>query len=176
MTEEHSKMEINLIIDRPTLVSKTRHYTEWSLQVLGWILWVFFIHPLIMIILWYVAFRFFNYQMFKLGGISNPKYFSAGAGVLLIIYAGMLIWSKYNAYRFRGKEKRRSSGTATPEKMAAYYKVKPENIIDLQNSRNVDVYFPEGDIVEISSDKASRFRALYAPQNKEKHHDGNITA
>jgi uncharacterized SAM-dependent methyltransferase len=87
----------------------------------------------------------------------------------------MFSWNRYNAYRFRGKDKRRSSGAATPERMSEYYKVKPENIIDLQNSKNVDVYFLKDDIIEIGSENTSKFRALYAPQNQEKHHDKNIT-
>lgn len=172
--DEQKKIVANLIIDRPTLVSKTRHYTEWTLQVMGWILWALFIRPLFIVVLWYTAFRFFSYQMFKLEGIENPKYFSLGAGVLLLIYVGMFAWSRYNAYRFRGKDKRRSSGAATPERMAEYYKVKPENIIDLQNSKNVDVYFLEDDIIELTSEKNLKFKALYAPQNQGKHHDKNI--
>ena len=94
--------------------------------------------------------------------------------VIVFIYVGMFSWSRYNAYRFRGKDKRRSSGAATPEKMAEYYKVEPENIIDLQNSKNVDVYFLGNDIIELNSEKTSKFRALYAPQNQGKHHDRNI--
>ena len=171
---EKKKIVENLIIERPTLVSKTRHFTEWTLQIMGWILWVLLVRPLIIIILWYIAFRFFNYQMFKLEGIANPRYFSIGAGVLVLIYIGMFAWSRYNAYRFRGKDKRRSSGSATPEKMAEYYKLKPENIIDLQNSQNVDVYFLKDDVIEISSEKTSKIRALYAPQNQGKHHEKNI--
>ena len=171
---EKKKVVEHLIIEKPTLVSKTRHYTEWTLQIMGWILWMLFIRPLVILILWYVALRFFNYHMFKLEGISNPQYFGMGAGILVAIYVGILAWSRYNAYRFRGKDKRRSSGSATPEKMAEYYKVKPEDIIDLQNSRNVDIYFLDNDIIELTSEKTSKIRALYAPQNQRKHHDKNI--
>ena len=173
MNEQGKPVE-SLIIESPTLVSKTRNFTEWSLQIMGWILWMLFIRPLVMLIFWYLAFRFFNYHMFKLEGIENLEDFFIGAVVLVIIYIGMFAWSRYNAYRFRGKDKRRSSGSATPEKMAEYYKVKPENIIDLQNSRNVDVYFLGNDIIELKPEKASRFRALYSPQNPEKHYDKNI--
>jgi len=173
--DEQKKIVKDLIIEKPTLVSKTRHYTEWTLQIMGWILWFFFLRPLIIVLLWYVAFRFFNYQMFKLEGIENPKYFSIGAGVLVFIYVIMFSWSRYNAYRFRGKDKRRSNGAATPDRMSEYFKVKPENIIDLQNSKNIDVYFLKDGIIEMASEKTSKFRALYAPQNQEKHHDKNIT-
>lgn len=172
--DKEDKITADIIIDRPTLVSKTRYFTEFSLQIMGWILWALCIYPLIMTIVWYLAFLLFNREIFKPEGMQNPKYFSIGAVILATIYAVMFVWSRYNAYRFRGKDKRRSSGTATPDKMAAYYKVQPENIIDLQNSRNVAVYFLNDDIIEINSDKASKFRALYAPQNQGKHHDKNI--
>ncbi|MFA6567628.1 MAG: poly-beta-1,6-N-acetyl-D-glucosamine biosynthesis protein PgaD [Victivallales bacterium] len=164
----------NLIIESPTLVSKTRRFTEWTLHIMGWILWILLIRPLIIVTLWYAALYFFNYHMFKLEGIDNPEYFGIGAAVLATIYLGMFGWSRYNAWRFRGKDKRKSSGVATPEKMAEYYKVKPENITCLQDSKNVDVYFPGNDIIEIDSEKVSKLKALYAPQNQEKHHDRNI--
>lgn len=163
----------NLLIESPTLVTKTRRFTEWTLQILGWILWILLIRPLVIIILWYLALRFFNFHMFKLEGMDNPKYFGIGAGVLTAIYLTMFGWSRYNAWRFRGKDKRKSRGEATPEKIAEYYKVKPEDIAALQDSRNVDVYFHGNDIIELDSEKVSKLRALYAPQNQEKHHDKN---
>ncbi len=169
-----NKIADNPIIERPTLVSKTRHFTEWTLQIIGWILWLFFINPLVTLMLWYISYLFFNYQMFELKGKENSQYFIIGVGALVLTYIVMFAWSRYNSYRFRGKDKRKSSGTATLENIAEYYKVKQEDIVGLQNSRNVDIYFLKDDIIEINSEKASKFRALYAPQNQGKHHDKNI--
>ncbi|HCE46881.1 MAG TPA: poly-beta-1,6-N-acetyl-D-glucosamine biosynthesis protein PgaD [Lentisphaeria bacterium] len=163
-----------LILDSPRLVSKTQYYTEWGINILGWIAWMIFIRPLIILVLWYVAYRFFNYQMFQLEGIENPEYFGIGACVLIGIYLTMLGWSRYNAWRFRGKDRRTSRGEATPGCIAEYYKVRPEDISTLQKSKNIDVYFLEDDIIEIDDGKGIRVKALYAPMNQAKHHDKNI--
>jgi biofilm PGA synthesis protein PgaD len=171
---EQKKFDKPLIIDSPKLMSKTRHLTEWSIQILGWIAWMIFIRPLIILVLWYVAYRFFNYQMFKLEGIENPEYFGIGAGILISIYLVMFGWSRYNAWRFRGKDRRHSRGEATPESMAEYYKVKAEDISTLQESKNIDVYFLNDDIIEIDDGKGRKIKALYAPFNQAKHHDKNF--
>ncbi|OGV41718.1 MAG: poly-beta-1,6-N-acetyl-D-glucosamine biosynthesis protein PgaD [Lentisphaerae bacterium GWF2_49_21] len=163
-----------LIIDRPALVSKTKYYTEWSLHILGWVAWMILIRPLIIVILWYVTLRFFKYELIDLEGMDNPEYFGIGAGVLIIIYLLMFGWSRYNAWRFKGKDRRITRGEATPDKMAEYYKVHQENILALQESSNIDFYFLKDDIIEIDDGKKTKFKALYAPLNQAKHHDKNL--
>ncbi len=172
--KEEKNFDKPIIIERPSLVSKTRHYTEWTIHIIGWILWMLLIRPLIILLLWYLTYRFFKYEMFTLEGIDNPIYFGIGAGILVSIYLIMFVWSRYNAWRFKGKDRRKSRGDATPEAIAEFYKMKTEDISALQSSSKIDIYFLDNELIEIDNGRENRIKALYAPLNQSKHHDKNF--
>lgn len=157
-----------IIIDRPSLVTKTRKFSEFTIGVIGWILWFFLVRPLFIFIVWYVTYRFFEFQMFNLRGIDNPAYYAYGFAVVMGIFSLMVFWNRYNVYRFRNKEKRRSRGEADDVSMAAFYQLEPEDVGKIKEAPYIEFYYPESDVLEIAPDGSeTRLKAHYDPQKNE---------
>ncbi len=162
-----------MIIDRRDIVSKTRGWTEWTLNAAGWVLWIFLVRPLVLLAIWYVAYRFFKYHMFTLEGIENPEFFGIGAGTVMLIFLSMLVWSRYNAWRFGGLDRRKSRGEANAEELARYYKMSPEDAGRIRQSRLIEAHFDKGESVRLKLDGGGEeIEILYAPLNQARHKEG----
>jgi|GEM_PF-2200874 len=157
-----------LIIERVNLLSRLTVFSQWSYNAFAWFCWIFLLRPLLIAGLWYLGFKMTYFQMIELEGFHNPEFFRWLIIALCLIFLFMLFWNRYNAYRFRGKDRRRSRGECDSVDMAAYYKVSPDTIDRLKQAANLDFYFgPES--VSIDDGTGSRIQALYAPQNLQKH-------
>jgi len=173
--QENKRVRVNpetgegLIIERTNLLSKVHVYSQWSYNAMAWCVWFFLLRPLIIMALWYLGMKMTYFQMIELEGLHNPEFFRWLTIVLCIIFLILLFWNRYNAYRFRGKDRRKSRGDCDSVDMADYYKVNPADIDRLKDARNLDFYFTEPLHVEIDTGCGPRINALYAPQNLELH-------
>ncbi len=158
-----------LIIERASLVSKTRRFSEWTYNIAAWAFWFLLMRPLIITALWYLGFRVFYYQMVTLEGVRNPEFFSYGFLCMLGIFLAMLAWNRYNVYRFRGVERRKSRGECGPAELSAYYKAPQGQIESLRNSRNLEIYFRNDETIAVECGDGMRVEAVYAPQSLAKH-------
>ncbi len=161
-----------MIIDRRDIVSKTRAWTEWTLNAAGWALWIFLVRHLVLLAIWYVAYRFFKYHMFTLEGIENTEFFGIGAGAAMIIFLSMIVWSRYNAWRFGGLDRRKSRGEARIEDIARYYKISPEDTARVHQSRLIEAHFDKHEKVRLKLDEGEEIEILYAPLDQAKHRQG----
>lgn len=169
MKQTRTKLNIQtgegLIIERAEAVSGSRRLAEWTYNFMAWAFWFFLLRPLIIGALWYLGVRLAYYQMITLQGVKNPDFFVFSVAGIAAIFALMLFWNRYNVYRFRGVERRKSRGSCEPEELAEYYHCRIEDVEAMSNSRNVDVYFKGPELVEADCGTGVRFDALYAPQN-----------
>lgn len=170
---EHSKVDPDtnegLIIEKVSLLSKLTVYSQWSYNVLAWAVWFFLLRPLIIAGLWYLGIKMTYFQMVKMEGFNNPEFFRWLVIGLCFILVIMFAWSRYNAIRFRGKERRHSRGECDSVDMAEFYRVEPEMIDLLKASNNIAVDFLDAENIEVACADGSRFRAVYAPQNPQLH-------
>lgn len=158
-----------LIIDRREAVSKIRNYSELTFNTIGWILWFVLIRPLVLLALWYISYRFFKYHMFTLEGIDNLEFFGLGAGTVLLIFTAMFVWSRYNAWRFGGLDRRKSCGEAGTAEIANYYKISIEEVEKIKNAFSIKIYFDKTEYIKIQTEDGTEIDALYAPLNPQKH-------
>ncbi len=169
MKQTRTKLNIatgeGLIIEKSDAVSSVRRMSEWTYNLLAWAFWFFLLRPIIIGALWYLGVRLAYYQMITLQGVKNPDFFTCSAGGVALIFVVMLLWNRYNVYRFRGVERRRSRGECSVQEMADFYHCRPENIESLSNSRNIDIYFKSREEIEADCGNGVRFPAVYAPQN-----------
>lgn len=158
-----------LIIEKVSLLSKLTVYSQWSYNVLAWAVWFFLLRPLIIVFLWYMGVKMTYFQMVKMEGFNNPEFFRWLAVGICFILVIMFAWSRYNAIRFRNKERRHSRGECDSVDMADFYRVEPETIDLLKASGNIAVSFLDAENIEVDCGDGNRFRAVYAPQNPKLH-------
>jgi len=152
-----------MIIDKRDIISKTRSFTEFTLNTIGWILWFFLIRPLVLLTIWYIAYRFFKYHMFTLEGIQNPGFFGIGAGTVLLIFLTMFGWNRYNLWRFRGLDRRKTRDNASAAEIAKHHKITEEQAEKLRNAQTLNIFFEKDDYIRIELQDGTKFEALYSP-------------
>ena len=141
VNEQHSSNnEDELIIDRPQAMNRLRKNTEFSMTVLGWMIWAILCRPLFFAILWFLGFEIFYEHMIRLGGIKALAgfahiYFAA----LLVMYLLVRGWNVYNAGKFRNKERRKSVKDVTAEDLERFFKFMPQTIDKARHWKNIVV-------------------------------------
>ncbi len=159
-----------IIIDRPTLKSKTRNFSEWTLNILGWILWIFLMRPLFLLFMWFVGYKIFYLHMIKLEGYTNLDKFIAYTIVIFSIFLILMIWHKYNVFMFRNKERRVGRKNVSNKEMTDFFKFEdPEKIEDIKKARNIDIYFNDNDIIKFKTGENNpTVKISFNPQDKER--------
>lgn len=163
-----------IIVDRPNLVTKTRRFTELTISVASWILWFLAMRPVMLLLMWLAGWRFFYVHMLGKGGIRNPVYFGVGLMCIFGILALIIIWNRYDKFRYGGKYKGRSKGLAEDAYMAAFYRMRPEDVRRIKRAQRLDVYFTDNHQIELDVDRKGedahdRITGFYDPQNVEAH-------
>jgi poly-beta-1,6-N-acetyl-D-glucosamine biosynthesis protein PgaD len=82
---------------------RTRYMAEIALTVIFWGAWIYFILPLISLILWYAGISLFVEEMFVRGGIEAfiEKLRTYGLVVFLMML-GLMFWTQWNFRRYGG--------------------------------------------------------------------------
>jgi poly-beta-1,6-N-acetyl-D-glucosamine biosynthesis protein PgaD len=132
-------MKKDMIVDRPELKSELRKVAEGSITFLLWLLWSYFILPVINLILW-----FFGIRLFYIEVLSREAYryfltfLHKSLWIVLITAAVMLIWILYNylGYRRRGDRRRRIK-VVRERDIAAYFKVDPDTLRALKKRKSL---------------------------------------
>ena len=132
-------MKREMIVDQPELKSELRKMTEHSLTFLLWLLWSYFILPVVNLILW-----FFGIRQFYIEVLSRQAYryfltfLEKGAWIILVTTVIILIWILYNYlwYRKRGDRRRRVRVVGENE-IAAYFKVDPRELQAFKKKKSI---------------------------------------
>ena len=127
------------IIDRPDLQSFQQKYGQSLITVMFWVLFFFFMRPLIGIVGWFFGVQLFTDIMIVQGGYQ--ALFN-----LLIWYVGVIAmmglvlesWSLYNLYRYGRNEKRKQQPQPVKtEEMAAFFQVDPAWLAECQAAKRL---------------------------------------
>ena len=97
------------IIDRPELKSPFRYLIEGSITLFLWSVWVYWILPVLTVILWFFGVELFHSIFITQAGyIEFIGILKAGGLVVLIISLIMLSWVYYNYFWFLRRGERRN--------------------------------------------------------------------
>lgn len=138
----------DIIIEKPQLIRKFRFFSEMSLAVIGWAVWLFIIRPIFLVLLWFMGFRIFYEEIIQNESLKNFKQLWVYLFVIILLYTILQVWNRYNVIRFRGKERRRSSAPASEKEMGDFYEITEEDVRNLKKWKRVNVHFcPDHQIV-----------------------------
>ena len=141
------------IIDKPELKSPLRHFTEGSITITLWVIWIYWLLPILTLFLWVFGFRllyqliFTDVDLNELAVILNN-----GGMVILVIFTLQILWVYYNFYIFRKVGERRKTIRAYPEdKFAAFFGLDVKYLEELKKSNKIEVTLKENHKLVVNS-------------------------
>ena len=134
-------------------VSPLRRVLEGGIAVVGLGLWVYGG--------WLVYLRVIRQD--SIG--KSPTFVLSAFGVILGVYLLFLAWHHYNAWRFRGHERRRPRGETTTEEMGRPFHLAATEVERLQQARSIRVEFT-GQTITLTPDgqAESTIKGRYSPR------------
>lgn len=127
------------IINRPDLQSFQQKYGQGLITVLFWVLFFFFMRPLLGMVGWFFGLQLFTEIMLVKGGY-HALLELLGWYLVIIIVMGVVLkcWSLYNLFRYGRHEKRRRQPLPiTVEEQARHFEVDPGLLEQWQVARRV---------------------------------------
>ncbi len=156
----------SLIINRPEALNATRRRIEFSLTTIGWAVWIFLCRPLLLVVLWYLGFRFFFRHMVDLGGLVGLQelklFYLSGIIVIIFLIRG---WNFYNKVRYGKKTRRKSAPPVSTGQIEQYFKLPQGRAQQLQDMNEIKVVF-ESDhqlIIKDPTKSAEGFKGYFHP-------------
>ncbi|MBX3679538.1 poly-beta-1,6-N-acetyl-D-glucosamine biosynthesis protein PgaD [Cognatazoarcus halotolerans] len=153
-----------LIIERPDLQSWQQRFVSRTLTLVFWVGWVYLWLPAITLVGWLAGLERFHFHMIVLEGYQ-------GFLGLLVLYAvvifsmgfALVLWAKYNHWRFRGVERRRMRPTVSAEALGTMIGVQAADIERWRDARIAVVHHDaHGQVVMVDVEQA-RSRTHPAP-------------
>jgi len=133
--------------------SSWRAGTELVVTALFWGIWIYFILPLVSLMMWLAGIFIFVEHMILLGGYQSflDRLLDYGL-VILGMMALTLIWINWNKqYQGAGNKRSRQPLPVTDKEIAEFAGVSPETIKALHRRRRTVVYFDDHDRLVVSS-------------------------
>lgn len=127
------------IINRPDLQSFQQKYGQSLITVLFWVLFFFFMRPLIGMVGWFFGLQLFTEVMLVKGGYHSLLALLGWYFAIIVIMGGVLkCWALYNLFRYGRHEKRcRQPVPVSVEELAKHFEVDPVRLGDWQTARRV---------------------------------------
>ena len=130
------------IIDKPELKSPFRYLIEGSITLFLWSVWVYWILPVLTVILWYFGIELFHSELITQAGyIEFIKIFRDGGLVVLAISLIMLSWVYYNYIWFlrRGERRNKAVLICFDEDIAKIFNIDPDVLKKVKEQRRIEV-------------------------------------
>lgn len=155
-----------LIINRPEALKKTRRRIEFSLTTIGWVVWIFLCRPLLLVVLWYLGFRFFFRHMVDLGGLAGLqelKYLYLSVIILIVFFVRG--WNFYNKVRYGKKKRRKFAPPVSEKRLEEHFKLPQGSAGQLQGMNVINVEFLEDHQLRINEPGKSpkSFKGYFRP-------------
>ncbi|MBW2473380.1 MAG: poly-beta-1,6-N-acetyl-D-glucosamine biosynthesis protein PgaD [Deltaproteobacteria bacterium] len=127
------------IINRPDLQSFQQKYGQSLITVLFWVLFFFFMRPLIGMVGWIFGIQLFTDIMIERGGYHALfDLLTWYAGIVVLIGLVLGSWSLYNLYRYGRNEKRKHHPQPVQAgEISAFFHVDPNWLNELQASKKI---------------------------------------
>lgn len=129
------------IIDRADLRSGFRNVTEGVITSIFWIIWMYFIAPIITLAFWLMGIRFFREALFGDRGLMELlEVIQNAAVVILCIFILNIIWVFYNYRIFkRTGNRRRFAPLSSDKAFAKFFGIDPELLKKTKEANRIEI-------------------------------------
>ena len=126
------------IIDRPELKSAIRNVVENSITLILWITWILWVLP--------AAFALWHLRGAGFAAAGGLEALSLGAGAVLLILSGIMLWIYYNRamITLRHGERRRQTLRCADAALARHFDADSRWIDSLKDCRRIQVNLSDG--------------------------------
>ena len=143
-----------LIIDIPELITPRRKLIESGVTVLLWVSWLYFIAPIITLLLWAFGIKYFYEVFFPGGGLGSLISLLKGGGITVAVILFIdIAWIDYNYY-FLFKVfgiKKEYVPHATMQDFAKMLHADPEAVEHMNRENRIDVTIEGNRLVIVKS-------------------------
>ena len=147
-----------LIIESPDLQTIWMKYSYSVITFAIWGLWLYLWAPLLSLLAWFFGFSLFYEHMIELEGYKGfLKLLGLYALGITLLSSALLIWARYNQYRFRGKEKRRFAKPVTVEDKAIFFGIDEKDLARWRTMKSLKIRIDKkGDIMNVTTNGESK--------------------
>jgi len=133
-----------LIINQPSLQTLRQRFASSILTVLFWVFWIYLWLPLVSLLAWLFGIDLFYDQLIVQSNHDDLFHIvSWYLFIILIITASLISWSAYNLFRFRNKNRRRSTAQVALSEIAAHFSVGDEQLAQWHDARRIVIRHDE---------------------------------
>ncbi len=146
MAQSRPRASYPKIIDRPELKTPWRYLLEGSFTLAFWALWIYWISPILTVLLWIMGVRIFYSELFSQEGLLELFSILKQAGLVLVLIAGTLLgWSYYNYMQFlhRGERRRTYVPYCQDEDVAEFFRIDPNLLREAKKHSRVEIHLGE---------------------------------
>lgn len=150
MEKSGQRIAYTKIIDEPALKSPFRYLIEGSVTLFLWSLWVYWISPVVTVVLWFLGITLFQSELIVKGGLEEfLKILRTGGLLVLFITLLMLSWIYYNYLWFLKRGERRGVNVmlGSDENLARIAGVDLHLLKEAHKKNRIDVEVKDGKIV-----------------------------
>jgi len=138
-----------LIIERPDLQSRHQRVVSTGMTVVFWGLWVYLWLPLVALLGWAFGIERFYDEMIRLEGLGRVLELLGWYALVITVLAGSLVlWATYNYLRFRGVDRRKAPHPVGLDRVAAFARVEPAQLLLWQQVRVMTILHDEDGFIE----------------------------
>jgi biofilm PGA synthesis protein PgaD len=138
-----------LIIERPDLQSRRQRVVSTGMTVVFWGLWMYLWLPLVALVGWAFGIERFYDEMIRLDGLGRVLELLGWYALVVAVLAGSLIlWATYNYLRFRGVDRRKAPRPVGLDRVAAFARVEPAQLLLWQQLRVMTILHDDDGFIE----------------------------
>lgn len=141
MNIEKELLDIPEYVNQPEYV--TNKLSGFSLQVIGWFLWMWLLMPLFTLILWFFEGKTV-YEQFILSLDQDGRYSLYILSLCIFALVALLLtWASYNWVRFYNVERRMPPQAATEEQLAKSFNLNVADVTAMKKSQNITLHYDD---------------------------------
>ncbi|MFH7765258.1 poly-beta-1,6-N-acetyl-D-glucosamine biosynthesis protein PgaD [Acinetobacter sp. BSP-28] len=146
LIEDESKLELPEYIDQPEYVRNKS--VGYSLQIVGWFMFMWLFMPVLTLFFWWFEGQTI-YEQLVIQAQPNSQLSLMNIVVMILSFiVALLLWATYNWARFSGKDRRKTPLAVAVPKLANSFKVNTADIINMQQARNLTLYYNNKGLLE----------------------------
>jgi poly-beta-1,6-N-acetyl-D-glucosamine biosynthesis protein PgaD len=138
------------IIDQPQLKSPLRYLIEGSVTMAFWVIGVYWLAPVITVLLWAVGIHLFYQKIFPQGGVWEFIELFKRAGILFLALTALILsWTYYNYLWFlkRGERRNKKVMICHDEDFAEFFAIDVKHLKKAKNFPRVEVELKDNQVV-----------------------------
>lgn len=137
------------IIHQPRLQTLKQRFGYSLVTFIFWTIWLYLWLPLISLLAWFIGIRLFHDEMIAQRGYEGFFNLVGWYSLVVLIIGGALLgWGGYNLYRFRGKERRKSTGSSDKNEIAEQFAVDVDQLQKWHRAKQLTIHHTEEGHIE----------------------------